>query len=41
MYGQGVFFSDAVNELIDSSLAELEKSADYDSWLSTAFATLT
>lgn len=30
MYGQGVFFSDAVNELIDSSLAELEKSADYD-----------
>lgn len=30
MYGQGVFFSDAVNELIDSSLSELEKSADYD-----------
>lgn len=29
-YGQGVFFSDAVNELIDSSLSELEKSADYD-----------
>lgn len=25
MYGQGVFFSDAVNELIDSSLEELEK----------------
>ena len=30
MYGQGVFFSDAVNELIDSSLTELEKSADYE-----------
>lgn len=30
MYGQGVFFSDAVNELIDSSLTELEASADYD-----------
>lgn len=30
MYGAGVFFSDAVNELIDASLEELEKSAEYD-----------
>ena len=30
MYGQGVFFSDAVNELIDGSLAELEKDENYD-----------
>lgn len=30
MYGQGVFFSDAVNELIDSSLEELEKDENYD-----------
>ena len=30
MYGQGVFFSDAVNELIDSSLDELEKDENYD-----------
>ncbi len=30
MYGAGVFFSDAVNDLIDDSLSELEKNAEYD-----------
>ncbi len=30
MYGQGVFFSDAVNELIDASLNELETKEEYD-----------
>ena len=30
MYGAGVFFSDAVNELIDKSLIELEQSKEYD-----------
>lgn len=30
MYGAGVFFSDAVNELIDASLEDLEKNAEYD-----------
>ena len=30
MYGAGVFFSDAVNELIDASLNELETKDEYD-----------
>lgn len=30
MYGAGVFFSDAVNELIDNSLNELETKDEYD-----------
>ena len=30
MYGAGVFFSDAVNELIDASLNELETKEEYD-----------
>ncbi len=30
MYGEGVFFSDAVNDMIDASLVEIEKSDEYE-----------